>query len=110
MISQKTAVDSSSASACTTSPPARCCGRSEEHTSELQSQSNLACRLLLEKKKHRPRSLEIRNELESILRFSVVCNAVDRFLGRLVPLQRHPHADLAVLCVEIGDARVNRLL
>src|SRR2546430_10423239 len=35
-------------------------GRSEEHTSELQSQSNLVCRLLLEKKKKtatdRPRS------------------------------------------------------
>src|SRR2546430_7622969 len=37
---------------------AACCGltfslnvRSEEHTSELQSQSNLVCRLLLEKKK-----------------------------------------------------------
>src|SRR5438270_9970170 len=32
--------------------PATCPGtRSEEHTSELQSQSNLVCRLLLEKKK-----------------------------------------------------------
>src|SRR2546430_13324149 len=30
---------------------ARPAGRSEEHTSELQSQSNLVCRLLLEKKK-----------------------------------------------------------
>src|SRR2546427_9021392 len=30
--------------------------RSEEHTSELQSQSNLVCRLLLEKKKKNPRS------------------------------------------------------
>src|SRR2546427_4055300 len=29
--------------------------RSEEHTSELQSQSNLVCRLLLEKKKKQPR-------------------------------------------------------
>src|SRR2546427_7557162 len=29
--------------------------RSEEHTSELQSQSNLVCRLLLEKKKKDPR-------------------------------------------------------
>src|SRR2546430_6031151 len=29
--------------------------RSEEHTSELQSQSNLVCRLLLEKKKSRCR-------------------------------------------------------
>src|SRR2546430_9882388 len=28
--------------------------RSEEHTSELQSQSNLVCRLLLEKKKNSP--------------------------------------------------------
>src|SRR2546427_6863127 len=47
--------------AATTSPSTRKCGpesicewmgsRSEEHTSELQSQSNLVCRLLLEKKK-----------------------------------------------------------
>src|SRR2546430_12588283 len=29
-----------------------CAARSEEHTSELQSQSNLVCRLLLEKKKN----------------------------------------------------------
>src|SRR2546428_5694345 len=28
------------------------CGRSEEHTSELQSRSDLVCRLLLEKKKN----------------------------------------------------------
>src|SRR2546430_4772397 len=31
--------------------------RSEEHTSELQSQSNIVCRLLLEKKKQRPADL-----------------------------------------------------
>src|SRR5256885_6470840 len=31
-------------------------GRSEEHTSELQSPCNLVCRLLLEKKKIHPRS------------------------------------------------------
>src|SRR2546427_1683903 len=31
--------------------------RSEEHTSELQSQSNLVCRLLLEKKKKKTHSL-----------------------------------------------------
>src|SRR2546427_7082770 len=30
--------------------------RSEEHTSELQSQSNLVCRLLLEKKKKKTRN------------------------------------------------------
>src|SRR5688572_31992452 len=32
-------------------PKSRSSVRSEEHTSELQSQSNLVCRLLLEKKK-----------------------------------------------------------
>src|SRR2546430_9144184 len=31
-------------------------GRSEEHTSELQSQSNLVCRLLLEKKKKKKKT------------------------------------------------------
>src|SRR5436309_7511458 len=35
------------------SPRARCCRRSEEHTSELQSRENLVCRLLLEKKKNK---------------------------------------------------------
>src|SRR2546430_3029658 len=34
-------------------PLSRGSSRSEEHTSELQSQSNLVCRLLLEKKKNR---------------------------------------------------------
>src|SRR6266478_372370 len=35
---------------------AQICPRSEEHTSELQSQSNLVCRLLLEKKKQNYKS------------------------------------------------------
>src|SRR5438270_8282963 len=50
--------------------------RSEEHTSELQSQSNLVCRLLLEKKK--PRDLNdrrgsqpLRLALSSILSHTV---------------------------------------
>src|SRR5688572_32272848 len=34
--------------------------RSEEHTSELQSQSNLVCRLLLEKKKKKKNKINIR--------------------------------------------------
>src|SRR5438034_6805956 len=37
-------------------PPA---GRSEEHTSELQSHSDLVCRLLLEKKNKLPRQEEL---------------------------------------------------
>src|SRR5699024_11872267 len=39
-------------------------GRSEEHTSELQSRFDLVCRLLLEKKK-RKRRLNISNESQS---------------------------------------------
>src|SRR2546430_3842882 len=34
-------------------------GRSEEHTSELQSQSNLVCRLLLEKKKKETENAQV---------------------------------------------------
>src|SRR2546430_13454086 len=42
--------------------------RSEEHTSELQSQSNLVCRLLLEKKKYTADfSTPVRNDLSSAL-------------------------------------------
>src|SRR5205085_7615166 len=36
--------------------------RSEEHTSELQSQSNLVCRLLLEKKKKKQQTKKHTNE------------------------------------------------
>src|SRR2546430_10299231 len=43
--------DSSRARKCRPPDGGKPCGRSEEHTSELQSQSNLVCRLLLEKKK-----------------------------------------------------------
>src|SRR2546427_4342053 len=49
--------------------------RSEEHTSELQSQSNLVCRLLLEKKNHHEDkcgkddgSIEVRGELSPLRR------------------------------------------
>src|SRR5688572_31754198 len=44
----------------------RWCPRSEEHTSELQSQSNLVCRLLLEKKKKKkkPTDRRVINVLE----------------------------------------------
>src|SRR5438270_3951321 len=40
-------------------PPLAAVPRSEEHTSELQSQSNLVCRLLLEKKKQRAAILAV---------------------------------------------------
>src|SRR5688572_32769476 len=44
--------------------------RSEEHTSELQSQSNLVCRLLLEKKK--------KKEEETLLTESDTCKSTTR--------------------------------
>src|SRR2546430_8571350 len=45
-------------SSATTSRSSECSSssRSEEHTSELQSQSNLVCRLLLEKKKKKQKT------------------------------------------------------
>src|SRR2546430_13647680 len=39
--------------------------RSEEHTSELQSQSNLVCRLLLEKKKKNIHVFALKNKIRS---------------------------------------------
>src|SRR2546430_7934513 len=41
--------------------PSKTASRSEEHTSELQSQSNLVCRLLLEKKKKKTINKPIAN-------------------------------------------------
>src|SRR2546430_5254541 len=40
-------------------------GRSEEHTSELQSQSNLVCRLLLEKKKKKTKKTNYKKKTEN---------------------------------------------
>src|SRR2546427_6312018 len=59
------------------SPAAR--PRSEEHTSELQSQSNLVCRLLLEKKKNEQQPRRVTGEV-------CVCHA--RY-DALRPTQQH---------------------
>src|SRR5256886_4105570 len=47
--------------------------RSEEHTSELQSQSNLVCRLLLEKKKEKQVEKETRALEEDSYAFTPLC-------------------------------------
>src|SRR5688572_32534032 len=39
--------------------------RSEEHTSELQSQSNLVCRLLLEKKKKKKEKINLKHTVKN---------------------------------------------
>src|SRR2546430_3473582 len=50
----------------------RNCLRSEEHTSELQSQSNLVCRLLLEKKKKKQNKTNSRDE-KKIVVTTLIC-------------------------------------
>src|SRR5437588_6412102 len=75
-------------------------GRSEEHTSELQSHSDLVCRLLLEKKNNAERVGERERSARDDLRERL---ALDQF--------HHQHTDLgsrfgrAVLePVDLGDA------
>src|SRR2546427_9155616 len=48
-----------------TAPKPLQAGRSEEHTSELQSQSNIVCRLLLEKKKKKKKN-QIKSNIENV--------------------------------------------
>src|SRR2546430_11244683 len=54
--------------------------RSEEHTSELQSQSNLVCRLLLEKKK---------NKINKRMKASVCCTTHHNMNESLKACTRH---------------------
>src|SRR2546427_3617428 len=51
-----------------TAPPKPGAERSEEHTSELQSQSNLVCRLLLEKKKKKKKKQQPTQKRQIITR------------------------------------------
>src|SRR5205085_3875178 len=51
--------------------------RSEEHTSELQSQSNLVCRLLLEKKKKK-----MRDEYRKVNQTNIILGSVHGSLTR----------------------------
>src|SRR5688572_17504270 len=70
--------------------------RSEEHTSELQSQSNLVCRLLLEKKKYTRRSSG------AILLTSVPATIITsawRWLGRNTTPYRSKSSRAAPACI-----------
>src|SRR5256886_2845002 len=74
--------------------------RSEEHTSELQSQSNLVCRLLLEKKNNFFPAAHVRHEhacADDVLHF-----AAQRFDGRGDDLERSPR----LLAHRLGVAAV----
>src|SRR2546430_2786685 len=81
--------------------------RSEEHTSELQSQSNLVCRLLLEKKKNIKRkfpyplnesyiSLSIKHTYRYVLSASTACHIPWRFAYLTATRSQH-HSLLMML-------------
>src|SRR2546427_5070186 len=58
--------------------------RSEEHTSELQSQSNLVCRLLLEKKK---KTRLLTQRIQQYFHTSSVCSHRNAYLRDSQPLR-----------------------
>src|SRR2546427_7123800 len=64
--------------------------RSEEHTSELQSQSNLVCRLLLEKKKKREKHMrqDGYNLFQSSKKSSNGDHLIDSGTGAMSDMQR----------------------
>src|SRR2546430_8499876 len=63
--------------------------RSEEHTSELQSQSNLVCRLLLEKKKHFPAAVIIQAiKLAQFQTYLALFRAANRAQRRHITVDR----------------------
>src|SRR2546430_3933367 len=68
----------------------RSTSRSEEHTSELQSQSNLVCRLLLEKKKKTKRYLSPKRTLYA--------RAI-RYPASLLTIRPQVPCDSSVSCV-----------
>src|SRR2546421_1920330 len=68
--------------------------RSEEHTSELQSRSDLVCRLLLEKKKNNEHYVPIRH-------FMVACNILHHLVLAAIAHSHHTN-DHPVLSVELG--------
>src|SRR5258708_20781121 len=58
-------------------------GRSEEHTSELQSPDHLVCRLLLEKKKERQIVEEVQLSIDDLLKDDQKSMDGHRLKGRL---------------------------
>src|SRR2546430_11016219 len=81
--------------------PMQCTGdeRSEEHTSELQSQSNLVCRLLLEKKTITPNFLTLSQLLSRTLRTTRDAGiAAARAIGRINRRLTRSSAVIVAVC------------
>src|SRR2546430_3662182 len=76
----------------TTAPAARAtANRSEEHTSELQSQSNLVCRLLLEKKKKTTSTPHISNYILTI-EYSPLWSPPSNYPSQLHMIDAEPYS------------------
>src|SRR2546430_9466288 len=68
------------------------CLRSEEHTSELQSQSNLVCRLLLEKKKEQYQPPPIRTGCDGFLKIRGMSRAATPHVSQRPAAELRGHA------------------
>src|SRR5262249_56614119 len=85
------------------SPPAREGKRSEEHTSELQSLTNLVCRLLLEKKKTDSSVIE-----SSIIRYACTREASRAARWRSTPSRKTSSVTLTWTTSRSPAARTHR--
>src|SRR5256886_9311318 len=81
--------------------------RSEEHTSELQSQSNLVCRLLLEKKKKKTNrlhgTLENESKTESRLVKHYTADRSVLIISRAVCIRCNPVLKLLLVTQHVCD-------
>src|SRR2546430_5338216 len=90
--------------------PARSGIRSEEHTSELQSQSNLVCRLLLEKKKYGPPNTRVSDCRLDVVSFPAYVRAPHTRQRRptAVGLMRSRHSSPASIRTAHADTAVTQ--
>src|SRR3989440_7573242 len=72
-------------------PNVACLDRSEEHTSELQSRSDLVCRLLLEKKKKKKQCVSLQQMLKSGEKIYCVSHIVRYVCISHVTRRQHVH-------------------
>src|SRR3989440_1271505 len=83
--------------------------RSEEHTSELQSRSDLVCRLLLEKKKKNRRKYHFekwnRNNIDKRTYSMSMCKKNIKFVNKLCMRRTLTETMLEALLVSVTDAR-----
>src|SRR2546430_9421695 len=101
----KTSVPRGSVMCCAGANPL---GRSEEHTSELQSQSNLVCRLLLEKKK--PDHLHAMAQRLNMHRPALAAHVMPTGSAHLADVTARPRPPEVPLLYSPHDPRSSRLL